>query len=166
MVNVEIPDALAQEIDRLAAEEHKQLTPYVAELLLQDVKRTKQLKALALSAGAWALTCGGWASPPTAFTSSQTGSTHRRLGDRLPWSALSWLYLLPHSFFSYQLASRPRRDMRYCSGRLLCCGRHILRCVYCSLARAASAARWNSECESYGCSPQCGSSASATTYPT
>jgi len=53
MVNVEIPDALAQEIDRLAEAEHKQFPVYVAELLWQDVKRRQQRQALLEANGAW-----------------------------------------------------------------------------------------------------------------
>ena len=53
MATVEIPDSLAQELDQMAEAEHKQRTPYVTELLWQDVKRSKQLEAIRRAAGAW-----------------------------------------------------------------------------------------------------------------
>jgi hypothetical protein len=50
---IHIPDDLAQELDLLAQAERKPRAPYVIELLWRDVRRTKQLHALKLSASAW-----------------------------------------------------------------------------------------------------------------
>jgi predicted transcriptional regulator len=50
---IEIPEELARELDLLAEAEHRRRTPYVVDLLWQDVKRNKQRQALKLSAGAW-----------------------------------------------------------------------------------------------------------------
>lgn len=50
---IHIPDELAHELDLLAQAERKPRTPYVVELLWRDVKRTKQLRALEVSAGSW-----------------------------------------------------------------------------------------------------------------
>ncbi len=50
---IKIPEELALELDLLAQAEHKQRTPYVVDLLWQDVRRNKQRQALKLSAGAW-----------------------------------------------------------------------------------------------------------------
>jgi metal-responsive CopG/Arc/MetJ family transcriptional regulator len=53
MVTVEIPEALALELDQLAEAEHKQRTDLVTELLWRDVVRNKQLQAVRRAAGAW-----------------------------------------------------------------------------------------------------------------
>jgi hypothetical protein len=50
---IEIPEELARELDLLAQAEHKRRTTYVVDLLWQDVRRSKQRQALALSSGAW-----------------------------------------------------------------------------------------------------------------
>jgi hypothetical protein len=50
---IKIPEELAHELDLLAEAEHKRRTPYVVDLLWQDVRRSKQLRALKLSSGAW-----------------------------------------------------------------------------------------------------------------
>ena len=50
---IKIPEELAHELDLLAESEHKRRTPYVVDLLWQDVRRSKQLRALKLSSGAW-----------------------------------------------------------------------------------------------------------------
>ena len=52
---VELPESLAEELDRLAESEHKQRTAYVVDILWQDVKRNKQRQALKFSSGAWNL---------------------------------------------------------------------------------------------------------------
>ena len=53
MVSLELPDSLAQEIDRLAEAGHKQFTTYVAELLGQDVRLNRERKTLLEATGAW-----------------------------------------------------------------------------------------------------------------
>ena len=50
---IKIPEELAHELDLLAEAEHKRRTPYVVDLLWQDARRSKQLRALKLSSGAW-----------------------------------------------------------------------------------------------------------------
>ena len=50
---IKIPEELAHELDLLAEAEHKRRTPYVVDLLWQDVRRSKQLRSLKLSSGAW-----------------------------------------------------------------------------------------------------------------
>ena len=50
---IKLPKELADELNRLAAAEHKPCTTYIVEALWRDVKRNKQREALKLSAGAW-----------------------------------------------------------------------------------------------------------------
>ncbi len=50
---IEIPEELANELDRLAGAEHKPRTAYAVDVLWRDVQRNKQREALKLSAGIW-----------------------------------------------------------------------------------------------------------------
>ena len=50
---IEIPEELAQELDRLAEAENKARAAYAVDVLWRDVRRNKQRDALKLSAGAW-----------------------------------------------------------------------------------------------------------------
>ncbi|HTX36972.1 MAG TPA: hypothetical protein VME43_18210 [Bryobacteraceae bacterium] len=48
-----IPEAPAHELDLLATAEQKPRTAYVVEILWRDVRRSRQGRALKLSAGGW-----------------------------------------------------------------------------------------------------------------
>ena len=51
MTIIEVPDELAQEIDRLAGS--KERSAYAVDVLWKEVRRTRQRQALHTSAGSW-----------------------------------------------------------------------------------------------------------------
>ena len=50
---IKIPEALADELDRLAEAEQRPRTAYAVDVLWRDVQRSKQRDALRRSAGIW-----------------------------------------------------------------------------------------------------------------